>query len=66
MLSRSEALVIRQWAFQNGRRGRLSLAKQYMDLVSRGVPPAIVLQSRAGDKAISRAEIEELIEAAVR
>jgi hypothetical protein len=38
-----------------------------MDLVSRGVRPAIVLESRAGDKAYLRSRgIEELIEAAVR
>ena len=44
-----------------------SIAKQYMDLVSRGVPPAIVLQSRAGDKAYLKSRgIEELIEAAAR
>jgi len=33
-----------------------SIAKQYMDLVSRGVRPAIVLESGAGTKLISRAE----------
>jgi hypothetical protein len=43
-----------------------SIAKQYMDLVSRGVRAAIVLESRAGDKAyLTSRGIEELIEAAV-
>jgi hypothetical protein len=38
-----------------------------MDLVSRGVRAAIVLESRAGDKAyLNSRGIEELIEAAVR
>jgi hypothetical protein len=44
-----------------------SIAKQYMDLVSRGRRPAIVLQSRAGDKAYLKSRgIEELIQAAAR
>jgi hypothetical protein len=44
-----------------------SIAKQYMHLVSRGVRPAIMLESRAGDKADLKSRvIEELIETAVR
>jgi hypothetical protein len=38
-----------------------------MDLVSRGVRPAIVLESRAADKAyLKNRGIEELVKAAVR
>ena len=44
-----------------------SIAKQYMDLVSRGARPAIVLESRAADKAyLKNRGIEELVKAAVR
>jgi hypothetical protein len=44
-----------------------SIAKQYMDLVSLGVRPAIVLESRAGDKAYLKTRgIEELVKAALR
>jgi hypothetical protein len=40
---------------------------QFHDLVSRGVPPPIVLESRAGDKPYLKSRgMEELIEAAVR
>jgi hypothetical protein len=44
-----------------------SIAKQYMDLVSRGTRPAIVLESRSGDKAyLKDREIEELVKGAAR
>jgi hypothetical protein len=61
----------RQRAFQKGRRGRLEHRETIygpdMDLVSRGVRPAIVLESRAGDKAYLKGRgIEERMEAAVR
>lgn len=44
-----------------------SIAKQYMDLVARGVRPAIVLRSRAHDETyLERRGIEELVEAKTR
>jgi hypothetical protein len=67
-LSRSTALVIPDKGLsKKGDVADWSIAKQYMDLVSRGVRAAIVLESRAGDKAyLTSRGIEELIEAAVR
>jgi hypothetical protein len=67
-LSRSTALVIPDTGFsKKGDVADWSIAKQYMDLVSRGVRADIVLESRAGDKAyLTSRGIEELIEAAVR
>jgi hypothetical protein len=68
VISRSVALVIPdKGLFKRADVADWSIAKQYMDLVSRGVRPAIVLESRAGDKAYLKSRgIEELIEAAVR
>jgi len=58
----------RQRAFQKRATWPIGASRNnIMDLVSRGVRPAIVLESRAGDKAYLRSRgIEELIEAAVR
>jgi len=57
VISRSVALVIPEKALsKTGDAADWSIAKQYMNLVSREVPPALVLQSRAGDKLMSRAE----------
>jgi endo-1,4-beta-mannosidase len=68
VISRSVALVIPDKGLsKKGDVADWSIAKQYMDLVSGGVRPAIVLESRAGDKAYLKSRgIEELIEAAVR
>ena len=68
VISRSLALVIPDKGLsKKGDVADWSIAKQYMDLVGRGRRPAIVLESRAGDKSylMSRG-IEELIEAAAR
>jgi hypothetical protein len=68
VISRSVALVIPDKGLsKKGDAADWSIAKQYMDLVSRGRRPAIVLESRAGDKAYLKSRgIEELIEAAAR
>jgi len=68
VISRSVALVIPDKGLsKEGDVADWSIAKQYMDLVSRRVRPAIVQESRAGDKAYLKSRgIEELIEAALR
>jgi len=46
---------------------QIGIAKQYMDLVSRGTRPAIVLASRVGDKVyLKNRGIEELVKTEVR
>jgi hypothetical protein len=56
-ISRSVALVIPDKGLsKKGDVADWSIAKQYMDLVSRGARAAIVPESRAEDKLISRAE----------
>ena len=54
VISRSVVLVIPDTKM--GDAADWSIAKQYVDLVGREVQPAIVLESRAEDKLISRAE----------
>ncbi len=62
VISRPIALVIPDKGLSKS-----GIAKQYMDLVSRGTRPAIVLESRVGDKAYFKNRgIEELVKAAVR
>ncbi len=68
VISRPVALVIPDKGLSTkGDVADWSIAKQYMDLVSRGTRPAIVLESRSGDKAyLTHRGIEELVKAAVR
>jgi hypothetical protein len=68
VISRPVALVIPDKGLSKaGDPADWSIAKQYMDLLSRGVRPAIVLESRVGDKAYLKDRgIEELVKAAMR
>jgi hypothetical protein len=68
VISRPVALVIPDKGLsKKGDAADWSIAKQYMDAVSRGLRPAIVLESRSGDKTYLKDRgIEELIKAAVR
>ena len=68
VISRPIALVIPDKGLsKSGDVADWSIAKQYMDLVSRGTRPAIVLESRVGDKAyLKNRGIEELVKAVVR
>ena len=68
VISRSVALVIPDKGLsKEGDVADWSIAKQYMDLIARGVRPAIVLESRSGDKAYLKDRgIEELVKATVR
>jgi endo-1,4-beta-mannosidase len=65
MVARPTALVIPDLGLSTGGdTADWSIAKQYMDLLSRGVRPAIVLQSRARDETyLKRREIRDLVEA---
>src|ERR1700737_4984207 len=66
VISRSVALVIPDQRLSKRDVADWSMSKQYVDLVGREVQPAIVLESRAGDKAHLKSRgIEELMEAAV-
>jgi endo-1,4-beta-mannosidase len=67
VISRPVALVIPDNGLsKNGDTADWSIAKQYMDLVSRGTRPAMVLASRVEDKAYLKDRgIEELVKAAV-
>jgi hypothetical protein len=57
VISRSVVLVINDKGLsKKGDVADWSIAKQYMDLVSRGVRPAIVLESRAGEQRDRRAD----------
>jgi hypothetical protein len=68
VISRPVALVIPDKGLsKSGDPADWSIAKQYMDLVSRGVRPAIVLESRVENKAyLKNRGIQELVKAATR
>jgi hypothetical protein len=69
VISRSVMLVIPDKGFsKTGDAADWSIAKQCMDLVSRGVPPAIRAAEPCWGQSLSQEqrEIEELIQAAVR
>ena len=63
VISRPVALVIPDKGLaKRGDAADWSIAKRYMDLVSRGVRPALVLENRAADKAyLKNRGIEELV-----